>query len=53
MRKLIDRNLNYLNINDSIFSEIETTEKFSRKYWVLLNIELWYENFFDNHTKFE
>ena len=47
MDKLKNRNLSYLNISDDFLKEIKNTKKFSRKMWILLNLELWYETFFD------
>lgn len=45
--KLKNRNINYLNLTDDFIKNLKNTTKFSRKIWILISLELWYENFFD------
>lgn len=47
IRKLKARNLSYMNITDKFMDDLKNTTKFSRKIWILLSLELWYENYFD------
>ena len=47
IKKLKIRNLDYLNLNDKFITELEQSSKFSRKIWILISLELWYENYFD------
>jgi asparagine synthase (glutamine-hydrolysing) len=48
IKSLINRKLEYLNVTEDFLSEFTKNPKFSRSAWVLLNIELWYQNFFDS-----
>jgi asparagine synthase (glutamine-hydrolysing) len=48
IKSLINRKLEYLNVTEDFLEEFSKNPKFSRSAWVLLNIELWYQNFFDN-----
>ena len=50
---LKDRNLEYLNISDNILEKLNNTSSFSREYWILLNIELWYQTFYDKFNEFK
>ena len=51
INKLKSRNLDYLNITDNFTKDLENNNiGFSRKYWVLLNLELWYEQFIDKYN---
>ena len=47
IKNLKERNLEYLNITDKFMYELNNTTKFSRKIWILLSLELWYQNYFD------
>lgn len=40
------RNISYLNITDSFIDNLTKNSKFDRKIWILISLELWYENFF-------
>ena len=44
---LKNRNLTYLHLTNEFIIQLETTRKFSRKIWVLISLELWYQNYFD------
>ena len=46
IRKLKARNLSYM-VTDKFMDDLKNTTKFSRKIWILLSLELWYENYFD------
>jgi asparagine synthase (glutamine-hydrolysing) len=48
IKSLINRKLDYLNIDENFLEQFIKNPKFSRSCWVLLNIELWYQNYFDN-----
>jgi asparagine synthase (glutamine-hydrolysing) len=52
MKNLKGRNLEYLNISDNIINSLDNGSSFSRQYWILMNIELWYQTFFDKFKDF-
>ena len=49
LNKLKDRNLEYLLLDNL---DINQNTQYSRKMWTLINLELWYEVFFDKHEDF-
>ena len=49
---LKDRQLPYLNITDSHIHNLSNTGTFSRDIWMLINIELWYQKFFDTRLTY-
>jgi asparagine synthase (glutamine-hydrolysing) len=42
----------YFN-NNEILKGLNTENKFGRKAWGLLSLEIWYKQFYDNHSKFK
>jgi len=53
IKKLQKRNIDYLNITDEFISNIITANTFSRKLWIILSLEIWYEQFFDKFNEFK
>ena len=53
MNNLKKRNLYFLNIPDDLISNLDNGSSFSRQYWILMNIELWYQTFFDKFNDFK
>ena len=53
MNNLKKRNLEYLNISDHLIDMLDSGSSFSRQYWILMNIELWYQTFFDKFNDFK
>jgi asparagine synthase (glutamine-hydrolysing) len=49
MINLQNRKIKYLNITDEFIKNINNNSIFSRKYWILFSLELWYQNIFDNN----
>ena len=47
VKKLKERNLSYLQLTETFINDLEKSSKFSRKIWILISLELWYENYFD------
>ena len=47
VKKLQARNLDYLHLDETFITELKNSTKFSRKIWILISLELWYENYFD------
>lgn len=47
IKNLKGRNLSYMKITDKFMDDLKNTTKFSRKIWILLSLELWYQNYFD------
>jgi asparagine synthase (glutamine-hydrolysing) len=51
---LKNRNIDYLNITNDIFIQMDTiTNNFTREYWILINIELWYQIFYDKFESYK
>lgn len=48
IRSLQKRNIKYINITDSYINNIYSNINFTRKYWILFSLELWFQNYFDN-----
>lgn len=53
IRKLQKRNIDYLNITDEFISNIMELNTFSRKLWIILSLEIWYEQFFDKFNEYK
>jgi asparagine synthase (glutamine-hydrolysing) len=53
MKNLKQRNLKFLNINNTLITNLETCDTFTRQYWILMNIELWYQTFYDRFNEFK
>ncbi len=47
MKSLKNRKVKFLNINEDFINNINTNSIFTRKYWILFSLELWYQNYFD------
>jgi len=47
MKSLKNRQVKFLNINEDFIKNINTNSIFTRKYWILFSLELWYQNYFD------
>lgn len=52
MSSLKNRDLPFLKISDNLLNELNS-ETFTREYWILLNIELWYQEFYDKFKTFK
>jgi asparagine synthase (glutamine-hydrolysing) len=54
MNNLKKRKLEYLNITDNTLNSLDNNiSSFSRQYWILINIELWYQTFYDKFDNFK
>ena len=47
------RNLNYLNITQDFIDKLDSINTFSRKIWMLISLEIWYQQIFDKFNEFK
>ena len=38
---------------NTLITNLETCDTFTRQYWILMNIELWYQTFYDRFNEFK
>lgn len=53
IESLKNRKLGFLNITNELIENLDNGDSFSRQYWILLNIELWYQEFYDRFNEFK
>ena len=53
IQSLKKRDLCFLNISEELIKKLDNGDSFSRQYWILLNLELWYQEFYDKFTTFK